>query len=302
MDLPSKATTRTDRPLPVVAVNIKDSVFGRVFTMIHELTHILLNTGGICDLEEETETEQEALEIFCNHVAGAVIAPSDVLLSSPMVAGAHEPRPWPDEVIKQLSGNLNASRETVLRRLLILNLTPPVHYREKRRQFAVEHAERVAAQPAGFAPHHRVQLSGAGPLFTQLLLEAFNRERITASDVSDFLSIQVKHLAEIERDLLQQSGGVGPSLNAPGTARCARDARAPRPTLKTFIQGDESPGFMNAVVINKLFGQGFLTHDARLINDPSHEVHPVESLWQIHKLLCQLGLIIIWVHCFGTII
>lgn len=195
----------TDRPLPVVAVNIKDSVYGRIFTMVHELTHILLNTGGICDIEEETETEQEALEVFCNHVAGAVMVPSDALLSSPMVAGERRPRPWLDEVIKQLSRNFHASRETILRRLLILNRTTPAHYREKRRQFAIEHAERVAAQPAGFAPHHRVQLSGAGPLFTQLVLEAFNRERITASDVSDFLSIRVKHLPEIERDLLQQA-------------------------------------------------------------------------------------------------
>ena len=50
----------------------------------------------------------------------------------------------------------------------------------------------------------RVQISGAGPLFTQLVVEAFNRERITASDVSDFLSIRVKHLPEIERDLLRR--------------------------------------------------------------------------------------------------
>jgi hypothetical protein len=49
-----------------------------------------------------------------------------------------------------------------------------------------------------------VQISGAGPLFTQLVVEAFNRERITASDVSDFLSIRVKHLPEIERDLLRR--------------------------------------------------------------------------------------------------
>jgi Zn-dependent peptidase ImmA (M78 family)/DNA-binding XRE family transcriptional regulator len=193
-----------ERPLPVVAVNIKDSVYGRIFTMIHELAHILVNTGGICDVDEETEAQYESLEVFCNHVAGSVIVPRDELLSSPLVAGVREPRQWPDDVLKQLSRNFHASRETILRRLLILNLTTSAHYREKRRKFAIEYAEREAAQP-GFAPHHRVQLSSAGPLFTQLVLEAFNRERITASDVSDFLSIRVKHLAEIERDLLQQA-------------------------------------------------------------------------------------------------
>jgi hypothetical protein len=92
----------------------------------------------------------------------------------------------------------------ILRRLLTLNLTTPSHYREKRRQFIAEYAQRAAQQPEGFAPHHKVQISGAGPLFTQLVVEAFNRERITASDVSDFLSIRVKQLPEIERDLLRR--------------------------------------------------------------------------------------------------
>jgi Zn-dependent peptidase ImmA (M78 family) len=31
--------------LPAVVVNIKDSVYGRVFTLIHEFTHILMNRG-----------------------------------------------------------------------------------------------------------------------------------------------------------------------------------------------------------------------------------------------------------------
>jgi hypothetical protein len=100
----------------------------------------------------------------------------------------------------------HVSRETVLRRLLLLGLTSVAHYRDKRRQFVREFVERAALRPEGFAPHHRVQLSSAGPLFTQLVVEAFNRERITASEVADFLAIRIKHLPEIERDLLISSG------------------------------------------------------------------------------------------------
>lgn len=193
-----------ERPLPAVVVNIKDSVYGRVFTLIHEFTHVLLNRGGVCDVDEAAESDHEDIEIFCNHVAGATLVPRELLLRSEHVVGKRGPTTWQDDVLRTLSRSFHASRETILRRLLTLNLTTPGHYRDKRRQFIAEYAQRAAQQPEGFAPHHRVQISGAGPLFTQLVVDAFNRERITASDVSDFLSIRVKHLAEIERDLLRR--------------------------------------------------------------------------------------------------
>jgi hypothetical protein len=41
-----------------------------------------------------------------------------------------------------------------------------------------------------------VALASAGPLFTGLVMESFSRDRITASEVSDYLQIRVKHLGE----------------------------------------------------------------------------------------------------------
>ena len=90
----------------------------------------------------------------------------DVLLRSEHVAGKRGPTTWQDDVLRALARTFHASRETILRRLLTLNLATQAHYREKRRQFIAEYAQRAAQQPEGFAPHHRVQISGAGPLFT----------------------------------------------------------------------------------------------------------------------------------------
>ena len=36
------------KPMPVAVVNIKDSLRARVFTLLHETVHILLESGGIC--------------------------------------------------------------------------------------------------------------------------------------------------------------------------------------------------------------------------------------------------------------
>lgn len=64
-----------DQPLPVVAVNIKDSPRGRVFSMLHELAHVALRRGGLCDFSTDAALppESRSIEVFCNHVAGAVI-------------------------------------------------------------------------------------------------------------------------------------------------------------------------------------------------------------------------------------
>lgn len=98
------------------------------------------------------ENDHEDVEIFCNHVAGAAIVPRDLLLRSEHVAGKRDPTTWQDDVVRALSRTFHASRETFLRRLLTLNLTTASHYREKRRQFIAEYAQRAAQQPEGFGP------------------------------------------------------------------------------------------------------------------------------------------------------
>jgi len=42
-------------------------------------------------------------------------------------------------------------------------------------------------------------------LFISLVVENFNRERITASDVSDYLQIRVKHLKDLQADVLKEA-------------------------------------------------------------------------------------------------
>src|ERR1035437_90923 len=91
------------------------------------------------------------------------------------------------------------SREAALVRLLSLGLTNTSFYRSRRDAFLKVYAEQ-RQQQKGFAPPHQVALSSAGPTFTGLVIESFNRERITASDVSDYLQIRLKHLAEVQRD------------------------------------------------------------------------------------------------------
>lgn len=191
----------SERPLPVAVTNIKDAPRGRIFTLLHETVHILLRDGGICDLHESDEDARSRVEAFCNHVAGATLFPRDALLGTDTVRLHKKGNiAWADEELKELSRRFGGSREAALVRLLTLGLTTQAYYEEKHEAFLKQYAEQREQVKGGFAPPHEIALTSAGPTFTSLVIESFNRERITASDVSDYLQIRLKYLAEVQRD------------------------------------------------------------------------------------------------------
>jgi Zn-dependent peptidase ImmA (M78 family)/DNA-binding XRE family transcriptional regulator len=190
------------RPLPVVVVNIKDAYRGRIFTLLHEVTHLALNDGGICDLDDNQRRNASGrIEAYCNRVAGAVLFPKNDLLATNEVRNHRSSdMSWSDAEILSLSRRFGGSREALLVRLLALGRTNEKFYYTKRDAYRLAYAKSREQRKEGFAPPHVVSLSSAGPLFTTLVIENFNREHITASDVSDYLQVRVKHLPEIQRD------------------------------------------------------------------------------------------------------
>jgi Zn-dependent peptidase ImmA (M78 family)/transcriptional regulator with XRE-family HTH domain len=190
----------SERRLPVIVLNIKDSPRGRTFTMLHELTHLMLHEAGVCDLQEESQRpEENKIEIFCNRVAGAALVPQSELLAESVVRSKARRDTWSNSELRSLSNRFGVSRRVILRRLLILGRTTQAFYKDKQAEFDETYAR---LQPEeGFAPPYRVALSTAGPLFARLVLTSYYQESITASDVSDFLGVRLKHLPKIEAEL-----------------------------------------------------------------------------------------------------
>jgi len=203
----------SERLFPVVVVNIKDAVVGRIFSMLHETTHLMLREGGLCDLLDETSRAHERIEAFCNHVAGATLMPRVWMLEEEMVR-QHNGVQWADEEIALLSQAYRVSREAVVRRLLVLGKTTEDFYRRKRKQLQAEfEAQEEEAQQrralglagGGFAPPDRMAVSTAGPFFVRLVLESYHQEKITPNDLSSFLGVRLKHVAKIEHAVLARS-------------------------------------------------------------------------------------------------
>lgn len=186
--------------LPVILINAKDGTAGRIFTLLHEFTHLLLNATGICDLREvwRPTTEEQRIEAFCNRVAGASLIPAAALAAQPVVQKHNPQDDWTDEEIAKLARTFTASDEAVVRRLVITGRANEAFYRRKHEEYRKFYAELRSQPKEGRAPHERMVLRKNGVAFTRLVLEAYYSERISLNKAASYLGINLKHLAKVE--------------------------------------------------------------------------------------------------------
>ena len=187
----------SDMPLPVIVVNNKDGVNGRIFTLFHELAHILLREGGICDLDDDA-----GVEVFCNKVAGATLIPRESLVSEEVIASKSGDIHWSNQEIVIIANKYGVSRETALRRILDVGRTTEYFYGIKRKQFQ---QEGYSENRGGPVRQYRKVLSRNGYSFARLVLRNYYQDYITAGDVSEFLDVRLKHISDIDAAIFQPS-------------------------------------------------------------------------------------------------
>ncbi len=103
-----------DDVAPFVVINANDSRAARSFTLLHELTHLLLGRSGFSGVNAETEIEE-----FCNSVAAEWLLPVRTLneIDIPRGAGGDAQQ----QHIGQFARQRNLSRTMVAYRLLRAN-------------------------------------------------------------------------------------------------------------------------------------------------------------------------------------
>ncbi len=191
-------------PLPAVVVNGKDAYAARSFSLLHELTHLALRSPGVCDLREDDKSSQEnRVEVFCNAVAAASLLPSATFLAEEVLAGSPV-KEWPEETLRHLAAKYSVSRDAVLRRLLTLGQTSPAFYRKKINEWQLEQKNKPPKTAKIRVSPAQQALSGAGRLFTQLLIDGYYQRNITASALSEYLGVKLGQLAKVEQLLARR--------------------------------------------------------------------------------------------------
>ena len=188
-----------ERQLPVIVANAKDSPRGRVFTILHELAHILLRQSPLCDLQEDhlPLAEDQRTEVFCNAVAGSILVPASALEREVNALGLRTDRPAESD-IETLSRRFSVSREVVVRRLLAMGRVSLAFYQSKRDQYLG--AQRQESQrEGGFAPPYSLRVRDLGKLYVRTMVSAYHQDAITSADLSNYLGLKLKHLPKVEQ-------------------------------------------------------------------------------------------------------
>jgi len=198
-----------DHIVPVIAINSDELPVRRVFTLLHELAHLLMGEPGISRVmfESDPASPQRDVERFCNEVAAEALMPRDAFLTS-----------WGSEMaqtgdveaaVRRISLDTGASSSATVVRAARLNLLSIVEMRRllskytrlfeiKKQKDAEKRAQRKAEElPLGGIPQKYVALGRVGPRMTRKALIAYDEGRISSMDLFDIFGVKLNHLPNI---------------------------------------------------------------------------------------------------------
>ena len=192
------------QPLPIVALNSKESPRGRVFTLFHELAHIALRVGGVCDLHDADRSQREIdrVEVFCNRLAGAALVPPSSIAPTLVALDLKGETTWSDATLRILAERYSVSPDAALRSLVLAGLYPASAYAMRHTAFLK--ALDSGKSKSGPVPYFRRALGWSGRRFARMALAAYDDQRISSSDLTEYLHVKVQQVEQIRRALRKE--------------------------------------------------------------------------------------------------
>jgi len=189
-------------PLPVVLLNGGETPNGRIFTLMHELAHLMIGNGGVCDTVEYRgdESTDQRVERFCNRFAASLLVPEDAFLRDVNMT-TRRTKEWLDSTISSLAEKYRVSREVILGRLYHFELVTSSVYDRHLRRLRDEFLAIRRRRRGGGGDFYKTKVRNNGLSYTRVVLEAHSQGVIGLGDVCDLLNVKVRHVDRIQREL-----------------------------------------------------------------------------------------------------
>jgi Zn-dependent peptidase ImmA (M78 family)/transcriptional regulator with XRE-family HTH domain len=189
-----RGVSRFERQFPSMLLNTADTVRGRIFTLLHEFTHLALHGSSLCDPSSArpSSRRQDPVEVFCNAVAGSALIPAAVIEREPLLAAVDRNAP-DDSVFNELAAKYSVSRFVVLRRLLAVGRISDEVYADRHKLWS---ASIIGSSPASSGGDgRRTNLSQRGRHFTRTVISAYRADRITRAESARLLGLKPDDLS-----------------------------------------------------------------------------------------------------------
>lgn len=180
----------------LIVVDTGDTAYARIFSALHELSHIVLRTTGVCDLDDHS-----AIERYCNAVAAETLMP-EALLDQLIPAGAFVGSDQSaDDALIHFSRTLHVSQAALLIRLRDYGRISQGLYDglEERR------AARRPTRTSG-GSYYRPVINRVGRLYAHRVVDAVSDGDLDRQEASVLLGIGEHLVDTFTNELLKANG------------------------------------------------------------------------------------------------
>lgn len=184
-----------DAEFPLIYVNSSNSYTRQIFTLFHELAHLLFQTSGVdkdTGFRSQLTDDWQRIETLCNRLAAEILVPHEALMRKIDYEKAYKIQ------AEELSRRYRVSREVILRRILNAGLIKPNQYKATVQQWGSEPRIKRSGGPTFYVK----KLAYLGEEYVSLAFERYYEERINDEELAEFLDIKPKHINMMEQTFL----------------------------------------------------------------------------------------------------
>jgi len=183
-----------DDEFPVIYINNSMPKTRQIFTLFHELTHLLFKTGGV-DKENDAflrriKGDNRRIEVLCNRFAGEFLVPKYDF--DKVIAGVQ----INEQAVEKLAKRYNVSREVILRKCLERRLVDQPYYEEQSQRWIKEARERAAERVGG--NYYSNKATYLGPNYLSLVFKNYYQKRFSVNQLAEYLGVKVTSIPRLE--------------------------------------------------------------------------------------------------------
>lgn len=187
-----------DAEFPLIYVNNSTAKTRQIFTVLHELGHILLATNGVTKRNDnyikKLSGEEREIEIFCNRFATECLLPTAEIKKVALSAD--------DATVAEIAARYKVSRQVVLLRLLSLGMVTQAHYDTKAAEWKADYEGKQAGDEGG-GNYYNTQTAYLGERFLRLVFGKYYEGKISIEQLADMLNVRVSSVPGLEQAVLQ---------------------------------------------------------------------------------------------------
>ncbi len=184
-----------DDVFPIIYVNNSMSFTRQIFTLFHEVFHLISQTSGVDKLKDDyfgnLSEEDLYIEMTCNSFAAEFLVPD-----SDFDRELEDVDKITEAFISNMARKYNISREVIMRKLLNRGLISQNLY-ETQRQLYIDEAIRARDSKKDGGNPYYTRISYLGRGYLNLVFNQYRRSEIDVFQLSDFTRTRVEHLGKL---------------------------------------------------------------------------------------------------------